>query len=228
MKVSKARSKVVTTHPPKWSYSSWSTMEQCPQKYYRRYVLREPDKQSYAAVRGEDIHAKAEHYLLGNITGTPKQLAAFSSEFKALKEALPRVEAWLSVDKDWAQSNKETSWCVGKTDADVMSGTEMSIIDFKSGKVYPDKHAMQGSLYAALASALPNVKSVHVEFWYLDKDELLQWDYTEEDLRTEQSLWLERGRALQASTKFPASPSYLCKWCPYSTAHGGTGTCSEG
>ncbi len=224
----KAVAKAPIIHPARWSYSSWSTMDQCPQKYYRRYVLREADKQSYAAARGEDIHAKAEHYLLGNITGMPKPLAAFSSEFKALKEAQPRVEAWLSVDAKWAPADKDTSWCVGKTDADVVVGTEMTVIDFKSGKVYPDKHALQGSLYAALASALPTVKTVHVEFWYLDKNELLQWDYTAKDLKKERDEWVERGQVMQATTTFPAVPSYLCKWCPYSTVHGGSGTCAEG
>jgi RecB family exonuclease len=202
-------------------------MEQCAQKYYRRYILKEADKQTYAAARGEDIHAKAEHFLKGGIVGLPAPLAHFKEEFKALAKAKPAVETWLAVDKNWKPADQSTSWIVGKTDVHLVQDDELTIIDFKSGKIYPDKHAMQGSLYAALGAALFDVRKVHLEWWYLDKNDMLTWDYTEEQLRHEKEEWTTRGKALQATQEFPCKPSFLCKWCPYSAAHSG-GTCKAG
>lgn len=204
-----------------WSYSSWSTFQSCPAKYKYRYVDNLPDPGTYATVRGTDVHTKAEEFLKGNISGVPRDLRKFSSELSALRKHDPSVEAWWRVDRQWRPVEYPHGWFVGKTDAYLVLDGDLHIIDFKTGRVYPDKHADQGAAYAALGAAHYRVEKVSVEFWYLDSGETLSWEYGRKSLKDEQERWTQRGIEVMSAREFPATPNYTCKWCPYKSSEGG-------
>lgn len=205
-----------------WSFSAWERHDQCPLRYRLRYIDRLPEKPNKFAARGNEIHSMGEGYLLGNITGIPTSFKDFSSELRGLKRAKAEPEQWCNVTREWQPCGKEGSWIVSKLDARVRDPKVSHIIDFKSGKIYPDKHSLQGSLYAAIEGAHSPGLTVKVEMWYLDQDDVLSWTYKPDDIKREQAEWTARGEALQAAKDFPPKPSYLCNWCDYATKNGGT------
>ena len=205
-----------------WSFSAWELAAQCPRRYKFRYIDGLPSKPNPFAARGTEIHSLGEQYLLGNISGIPAAYKDFSAELRGLKKAKAEPEQWSNVTRQWTPAGEDDRWIVSKLDARVRAKKIVHIIDFKSGKLYPDKHAAQGSLYAALEGAHSPGATVHVEFWYLDKCDSLRWTYTSDDVKREQELWTARGEALQSMKDFPPKPSYLCKWCDHATNNGGT------
>lgn len=210
------------TLPAHWSFSAWECAEQCPAKFKYRYIDKLPQKPNRWAARGIEIHSMGEQYLLGKITGTPAAFAAFSTELKGLKDAKAEAEQWANVTRDWKPTEFDGKWIVSKLDARVREPGESIVIDFKSGKIYEDKHKEQCSLYAAIELAYtPGIKKVTTEAWYVDQADVRSWTFTAAELKREQKKWTERGVALQARTEFPPSPSRLCEWCDYSVRNGG-------
>lgn len=85
-----------------WSMSALHLYEQCPLKYYHEKVAKSGTKTSSPALeRGLAIHAKAEHYLLGDITGIPKELQKFGKEFATLRKHKAKAEEEWTLDKHW-------------------------------------------------------------------------------------------------------------------------------
>jgi CRISPR/Cas system-associated exonuclease Cas4 (RecB family) len=192
--------------------------------------------------RGTDIHAKAEHFVAGTIRGVPPALKGWGPELEGLKRAGAKVEEWWAVSPTWQpMSTPSSQWLVGKTDAYVLENevpgsermgggkvrkkepAQVTVIDYKTGRIYGEKHQAQASLYASLAKAyFPSAVQVHVEFWYLDQNHVLPWTYGEAKLKDLQRIWRERGEELLSAKKFPTKPGkYPCKWCAYGKSKGG-------
>jgi len=208
--------------PSHWSFSAWECAEQCLFKYKLRYIEKLPQKPNRWAARGIEIHAMGENYLLGKIQGIPQAFTSFATELKGLKEAGAEAEQWANVTRDWKPAGYENKWIVSKQDARVRLEDESIIIDFKSGKIYEDKHELQCSLYASIEFALrPKLKKVVTECWYPDQQDVRTWIFTAKELKQEQKVWTERGSKLQSLTEFPPSPSRLCNYCDYSSKEGG-------
>jgi hypothetical protein len=209
----------------RWSYSSWSLLNECALRFKSRYIDKQPEAPSEAMARGTDVHTKAEYWLQGKLKGpVPKALSKLEKEFNALRQMKPRIEQWYGVNQDWSVANYN-SWCVGKVDADVLDGDTLVIIDHKTGRIYADKHKEQASLYAALGAAhFPKVKSIELEFWYLDQGDVLTWKWDQAGARALQPLWGARGDAVmnaEARGEFEPTPGQYCRWCKLSKANGG-------
>jgi PD-(D/E)XK nuclease superfamily len=208
----------------RWSYSSWSSYEECGARFAARYLEKIPEAPSPAMARGTDIHTKAEYWLQGKLDGpVPNALKKMEAEFNGLRALKPRVEQWYGVNKDFSVA-KYNSWCVGKIDADVLvdDGKELIVIDHKSGRMYADKHQEQASLYGALGLAhFPKVKKVTAEFWYLDMGETLTWSWSAAQAKTLQAKWITRGIDVMEHKNLEPRPGYQCRWCSLSKANGG-------
>lgn len=104
-----------------WSLSALQLYEQCPKKYYLEKIKKVPVPSSPALERGIDIHAKAEGFLKGTITGLPNELQKFKNEFENLKKHGAIAEEELTLDRHWQPVpngwNDPRTWLRGKTDA---------------------------------------------------------------------------------------------------------------
>lgn len=219
---------------PRWSYSAYSTFKRCPKCYYFGYVKKIKQAPFYAMERGTTIHALAENYLIGKITGLPKALAKLRRELAGLKAYKPTCEKYWGVTPRWKKA--EYGWLVAKTDAFVIVKRKgrliLVVVDHKTGGIYPE-HVDQASLYASVGYAIfPHVDSVEVEFFYLDKGEVHNYTYTKAKLRANIKHWMAEGRRLMTQTKFPATPSKgACGFCGYRTdkklADGSPGLCDK-
>ena len=203
-----------------WSYSSLSTYEKCAKKLYFEKVKRLPKKSSQALERGNEIHSKGEKFLKKELLRVPKEYKEFAPELNRLRKMGAEAEAMRGLDKNWNSvpwDDWNNCWLRYKTDAEVMvEPSELLIVDFKTGKMY-DTHEDQAKLYAAAAlSSDPTLSDVHVEFWYLDHDNIEGFAYKQKDSSKFQSYWNRRVKPMLSDVTFKAKPSPSnCRWCDY-------------
>jgi len=202
-----------------WSYSSWSLYKRCPRAYRYSKIDKLPRKFSPAAERGITIHAKCEHFLLGNIRGVPKQVSNFGAELRNLKKHKAKAEKKYSLTSTWKETDwsAKNSWLRLVIDAEVLlSEKELLVVDFKTGRVYPG-HEDQAMLYAtALLQLNSNIERVHCEFWYLDQDQTRAWELQQGVAKEMRTYWEEQVSPMMTDTKFLPTPSQAaCKWCDF-------------
>jgi len=176
-----------------------------------------------AAMRGSEIHLKAEHFLSGSIRGLPTELKKLAPEYTALKKAKPMLELKLAVDNAWKPVNWDYSWGRGIVDALARKGDEMIIIDHKTGRIY-QKHIDQAQVYACLTAAnVEDAQEFQTEFWYTDWGQVREWHYTRKEVEEElMPAFEERVMVMHTAKKFPKTPSQsACMWCPDRTDKGG-------
>jgi len=208
------------------SYSRWSVFNNCPFQYDCKFNKKIPEEQRYFSERGNIIHAKAEHFVKGNITGMPDELSKFSSDFRSLRNCGAKTEIDVAINKDWNPSfgtDWDNVWVRAKVDAlGFLSEKEAVVVDYKTGKVY-DSHKGQGELYAPLVLAhYPKIKIMHVEFWYLDSGEYSEVTYLPKKLKDLKMQWTDRFKKQEAAKKFKATPSTkACQWCSFRKSKGG-------
>ena len=216
-------SKLITS----WSYSKYNSWSNCPAQYKYARIDKIPQPPSPAADRGVMIHAKGEHFLLGDITGMPKEYKKFGTEMRAMKKHGVTPEEKWSLSKNWKPcdwENYSIVWLRGLTDAHHYDEDEceLTIIDFKTGRQYPS-HKVQGELYAVMGlSYYPKLLAVNVEFWYLDSGETLNWTYDLAHVKRMKTKWNRRATKMLNEVKFCATPSEdACRWCNFKASKGG-------
>ena len=211
----------------KWSYSRYSCYHQCPAQYEYRYVLK-LDKfvSSPAMERGLKIHALAENFIIGKITGLPDALKLFKDEFKTMRRLAKKgsgfAEPDLSFNKDGTASNrKKSDYFVGFLDFVNFDEEEITIIDFKTGRQYPT-HVDQAHAYAMACFQLnPKVKNITTEFYYLDSGEVKSWEYESKNKDRMYNLWEKRIDKMYADKTFRKTPHKFCNWCNRNKKNGG-------
>lgn len=216
-----------------WSYSRFTTYDKCPAKAKYLYIDKIKDKGNANMSRGTIIHSKAEQLVKGNITGMPKELENFKDELQYLKilykKGMVFVERDLAVTKDWDPTTYDdwnNVWLRGKSDVVVIEDTVATDVDYKTGKKY-DSHFEQGELYAIGSFChFPQIKSVDVEFWYIDSGEVEGASYNKKDLNKLKKKWEKKTRPMLTDKEFKPKPGYACQWCNFAASKGGP--CDEG
>ncbi len=221
----------------RWSYTRWSTFDQCKHKYNEQYIKKNPLLQfveSPASIRGNKIHLLAEQFVKGEIKGMPDELEKFAFELRAVKAlgAIPE-QTWI-IDKDWnlvpwddipkSQRDWDAYWCQSKTDLHYPDEeTEiLTVVDYKTGRMY-DSHKGQGHMYAVKGMHFyPWVKQVDVEFWYLDSGDVMHFSYKKKEQEAMTKLWSRRARKMEVQQVFPPTKNDGCRWCELKNA----GQCS--
>ena len=202
----------------KWSYSRYSMYAKCPAQYHWHYILKMPRDSSRALERGLDIHAKAENFVNGKITGMPKELEKFATEFKALKREFKRGHGYcepdISTNMDGSPAKmKTTDYFIGFADFFHAPKAGLTVIDYKTGKQYPE-HQDQGHAYSTyLLQQNPEQKEIDVEFWYLDSGAVTEFHFAQKDLPRMLKLWERRINKMYADKKFNPTPHKFCNWC---------------
>lgn len=199
-----------------WSYSSLSSYEMCPHAWMYERIVKMERPPSWHLTNGNFVHTLAEKFLLGEIEELPKQLSKFTKEFNRLREASAKPEEALVLNNSWQLLGGEDAWSSDdawlrmKIDATV---TDDYIIDFKTGKQYPD-HIKQGRLYANTKMKLnPDINSVEVEFWYLNSGEVSSFLFERETLDEDIANWEAKVEAMHNDNAYEPRPHQYCKNC---------------
>lgn len=209
-----------------WSYSKWGCFNQCKFKFDCRYNKKLPDPSGPAAARGTELHLKGEHYLKGDVTKLPKEWEHFKTHMAKLKKMKALPEEDLSVTKTWkpTKASNKNAWCRAFADANVrVEPTVALTIDYKTGKVYADKHQEQGELYGMLKLLRePDLEVAEIEFWYLDQGGYVApYEVTQDDIPDLRAMWLERVAIMESTKTYPPTEQFLCRYCNYARAKGG-------
>jgi len=221
----------------KWSYSTYSSYEQCPKKVWFKQIEKEPEKGDRLALdRGIAVHKICEDILRGDTSarvydptpGKPTKLPTWAVELDTLKaeDALP--EEPISLRQDWTPTEwfANDAWLRGKVDA--IAGNR--IIDFKTGRAYPD-HVYQADIYATMAFCVgagnPLAPSaIQVEFWYFDvaadePEAKKSWTFYRDDNAQRIKAWEHKVTPMLNDTIFPTKPGRHCAWCGFAKSKGG-------
>lgn len=217
-----------------WSYSRWSNFNQCKAKYnmnVHRKAFGLPEYvQGYNAARGERIHKLGENFLLGKITGMPDELSKFQTEFKEARRQEYKPEEDWYITRDWELTkwdDWDNIWLRVTIDAQKLFAGNFTVIDYKTGKKWPE-HFSQGDLYAWAGFMLfPEVNEVDVEFWYLDSGDQLEESYDYRDKKSLMEYWSKQAAIMEECKRFDFEPSKsACRFCEFSHKKGGV--CREG
>jgi hypothetical protein len=206
------------------SYSSLSLYKKCPKAWADRYVNKNRGPQSPAASRGDILHAKLEQFFLGKSAypSGDKVLAPWQRFMENLTIYQPSPEAQFAVDEEWhpCTYDSPTARMRGKADLTYVDGDRRHILDWKSGRVYPD-HESQGLSYVALDP----VEMVYytTTFVYLDIPvHVVPRNYENIHKRVEIGKLNTLIDTVSNDTVYEATPSYeSCKYCHLSWRVGG-------
>jgi hypothetical protein len=218
---------------PTTSFSSLSNFEQCPYHVYLSKVEKCPDVSGPAALRGSEIHDKAENFIKGDGTDdVPKELLKFEALFSDLRARYS--DGQIHVEEDWAFTrdweptgwSEDNTWLRMKLDAlDLESPTSAIVYDWKTGRKFGNevKHGQQALLYViSTFIKWPELEFVEANMIYTDKGEVMKTAYS----RDQAMLFFDRYnlRFNQATTcvDFKPTPNASsCKWCPHSKVQEG-------
>jgi hypothetical protein len=217
--------------------------EQCAYRAKLAYIDRLPEpphkaegSREHPLDRGTRIHTAAENFVLGKGELT-NELMPFKTEFLRLRQMYRddqvSIEEEWGVDRNWSPTSWSAPdvWGRAKLDAMVkIDKHEAVVIDYKTGRLFGNevKHGQQGQSYQLFAFMRnPDIEVIHVEFWYLDQDDLTSMTFTrDQGLRFLNSVH-NRAEKMTSATVFPPKPgAFNCKWCPYGP--NGSNACEHG
>lgn len=202
----------------RWSLSKLKTAEQCLAKYDYRYNQKLPEGEtSYAAARGQDLHAQIERFLKKESDQLPDSLAIYAPWLRQLVDTGALAEYEILLNRAW-QSVKGTDvppWYKGILDLLYVQPPIAHIYDWKSGKIYPD-HADQAEIYALVTMKALSLEGALVRHVYLDQGKTIERVYGAADIPRLEEKWKGKADRLENTTEFPPNPNYGCRYCPYS------------
>lgn len=219
--------------PQHWSWSALEKFEQCPRRWRHKYIDRLPEPKSVHLERGIKVHEALEVAVqtkdaevefggawLGNIVDLYRS-------FKA------EAEQTFNVDRNWSEVANDPDRFVPRgtytmAKLDVLSVKDGFFADWKTGKIYAEKHQRQAELYALVLASVTGRLRWDVDLVYVDQQHREQLAFEFDDLAHVQREWDARARPLFEATEWPKKPGPLCKWCPFLKRNGGPCDGKEG
>lgn len=230
-----------------WSYSRWSTYEECPAKAYYKFVLKLKEPDGPAAARGTRYHKMAEDYLTDR-TPMPIDLYKLADYYTALHATQPKCEVEFAVDRQWDPTGwfdkgEHAAWCRIKIDVVVPpefatapgAPPTVHIGDHKTGGVDKDgklkekkaeEYEPQFSVYAIAGFKMYEVaQQVTTANYFIDAGVVVPGRlYKRAELSDLIKLWEKRTYNMLNDTLYSPNPGNQCRWCHY--RKGNNGPCS--
>lgn len=200
-----------------WSFSRYTTYQQCPRKAKLLYIDKHKTEESEAMKAGKDFHKLCEVYLKSKSGQVPEPLKVFEKQFKELRKSKGQSEQQWAFDRDWTLVEwfDRAAWVRLAIDALVVTKGRMRMIDFKTGKER-DKDLEQLSLYALAGFQLdPSINTVSAELWYSKTGRVIIKLFKRKDLKKLLAQWTEDTVAMLSDEDFAPNPSYLCGYCQF-------------
>lgn len=206
-----------------WSYSSLTSFETCPKRYYHTRVAKDtPDPPGEQAVWGQTVHKYLEDRVA---LGTPLPAAVAQYEPLVLpvvnSPGKKLVEQQLAVAYGLTPTEWDSpdAWSRGIIDLGVVSpnGAKATLLDWKTGRRKADSDQLM--LFAGLAfSHYKELKTVTTGFIWLKDSKIDTKTFKREEVPVIWQKFIPRVLRLQRAyeeTRFPPKPSGLCeRYCP--------------
>lgn len=206
---------------PPWSFSSLTSFESCPKRYYHIKVAKDiVETQHEATLWGTTVHTHLENRVRDN-TPLPASLADYELLVNTVTgrggDVLVEKELAVSATFDPSPWTGGDAWCRGIVDLGVLTGKRGVLLDWKTGKRKPDLDQLK--LFAALAfSHYPELEEVQTGFVWLKVGKVDKQTYRRDDVPMIWNQFIPRVKRRDdayASATFPPRPSGLCNgWCP--------------
>lgn len=208
----------------KWSLSSLGVFEKCHFKYKLQYIDKLPVPRGAAASRGVENHKLFEDRVKGDLAALPLEYNYYEGLCKEIIDKKGEAEYKVSFNRQWqpVEWNADDVWFRGILDVYVPAEVAW-VIDWKTGKIYPD-HDDQKHLYStAILSQYDHVQRVRAEHVYVDLGKRREKTFDRAELLGMQKHWEVRAGFLELTPPedMIPSPGMHCRWCPFSAKVGG-------
>lgn len=214
-----------------WSYSRLSAYEKCALQAKFKYIDKLPEPTSDALERGSQDHETLAQYLRGDQDAALNAIpgwAHFGSLLNDLRSLEPQVEQQWGFNRAWEPTGwfgKDT-WFRSVLDAALVYGDDTGdVIDFKTGKPYPQDTAKQAELYAiSMVRRYPALTHVTVRFWYVDpqqKGAEAVYRFSHDQAEAAMPKWEKKAERMLSDEIMAPRPGEHCKWCPFAKTKGG-------
>lgn len=204
-----------------WSYSSLTSYETCPRRFYlTRIVKTVSEPQTEATVHGNEVHKALEKYV-GGTAALPDKYGAYRAVADKIRmtHGTRLLEMKFGLTKALKPCGFFDSdvWARGVLDVAIVRDKEAVILDYKTGKRKPDTDQLR--LFAGAGLNLwPYIEKVKTGYIWLQTGQVDKEEYTREDnqqIMSEFAVRVHRMEESQAKNNWPARPSGLCAaWCP--------------
>lgn len=206
---------------PPWSYSSLTKFETCPRQYYLTRVAKKVvELPTEHTVWGNKVHQALEDRV---IKKTPLPEGMEQWERIAAKFDRPKgrvfTETRFSLTRNLSPCGwgDKSCWVRGIIDIGVDAGENVTLLDWKTGKVKHDTDQLK--LFTGLYMQTNQyVQRVRTGFIWLKHNKLTREEYTRDDLPSIWEDFIARSERLKSSyerDKWVPKPSGLCRgWCP--------------
>lgn len=206
-----------------WSYSSISTFQQCPRKYYRLRVVKDiKEPEAEHLIYGTEVHKAAEEYMRDG-TEIPAKFAFIKPQLDILRtiegERLCEHKMALNRELDACDYFAEDVWWRGIADLIVLSGKTAYLVDYKTGKSaqYADTKQLE-LLSLAIFRHFPEVEYITAGLLFVVSKEFVEAEYSQEVQQEGWAKWLGETQLLESCYEadiWNAKPNFTCrKFCP--------------
>lgn len=203
-----------------FSFSVVDMYRSCAKKYYHLKVAKDfKDSDSSFSADGKAIH---EALLTRVIDGTPLPLPMRYMEPIAAKfantDGVKSGEIQLALNRQFEPCAWFDKDCYVRAIIDllIIKGNKATIIDWKTGKVRPKPDQLKLAA-AVLSQQMPEIEHFTCAFVWVNHKEVTPLTLRKENMADVWADWIEAADEMEDAIKitaFPASPSYLCRWCP--------------
>jgi hypothetical protein len=230
-----------------WSYSRWSSWEQCNAKAGYRHGDGIQEPRGPALIRGGETHEAIEAYAAfwkENIKKSeitpgirypklPPHVDYFKKRIDWMIEQGCVFEQRWFIDingqiagirsKEEPRPSKKSYWLEVGTDVHLPPKKKEKVLyiwDFKTGRLR--NYDNQKEIYAMAGMIVyPQVEKVICENLYLDENETSLMVYHTDSFDRLWKKWQDNVGRMLADRIFRPNPSRLCNWCGYSKFKGG-------
>ena len=206
-----------------WSYSSMSTFQQCPRKYYRLKVVKDiKEPEAEHLIYGTEVHKAAEEYVRDG-KAIPEKYAYIKPQVDALMQIEGdkhcEIKMGLTKELDACEFFDPKVWWRGIADLLIVKGNDCFLIDYKTGKSaqYADTKQLE-LLSLAVFRHFPEVKRIKAGLLFVVSKEFIQSEYALDGQRDGWTYWIgETGRleSCYENDTWNPKPNFTCrKYCP--------------
>lgn len=215
-----------------WSYSSLDCFEQCPRKFYHKYVLREKEPPTAKLLRGREIHSNIEQYLKGNAPQKPELIEKFMPLVSAVTRRKKDIKMW--IEQKFGVNRKLEScdffapdvWGRGAADVLLVDYPNAFLGDWKDGKgdkpwsyvLKYEKPTQLAILALFIFNGFPRVEKVTGCNVWLEHGRLGPVStFTRAMAPTIWAAIIAKVQAIEAATQknlWKEMPGPLCAYCP--------------
>lgn len=207
-----------------WSWSRIELFEQCPKRFYHKTIKKDiPFIPNDATERGKRVHDSLANALLHG-SALPAELSHMVSLINGVNQrrrANPDIHTIIEQDLAFREDLTLTDWFSKEVwlrmrwDLALKEGREISIWDWKTGKVKPASDQLALSAFGAFA-IFPDLEIAKTAYVWVDHSQFTPVAFTRDQFDRLERKFGDRAELLQIANEkgeWPAKANPYCKWC---------------